>query len=166
MWDHSPSQPAPARPPARPLPVVVGKDIKIKKFPSFYRTVACWISAARPVWSKNEKNRVSSRRDLKPVCTVSRSSVYTGTGTVVYDMKCRFALRAKSGAFGALCVVGTWVPGSARFASQDRRLRRAIVPYRTGTGNQISNTHPVITDGQRDGESEQEICPGLLLLTS
>ena len=25
----------------------------------------------------------------------------------VYDMKCRLALQAKSGAFGAVCVVGT-----------------------------------------------------------
>ena len=58
------------------------------------------------------------------------------------------------------------VPGSARFASSDWRRRRAIVPYRTGTGNQISNTHPVITDRQTETESEQEICPGLLLLTS
>ena len=76
---------------------------------------------------------------------------------------------------------------SARFPSQERRLRRRVrgawghdfraqlalraktgtfgaPSYRTGTVPVIKkcHTHPVITDG----ENEQEICPGLLLLTS
>ena len=98
-----------------------------------------------------KKNRESAVIGIlgfqKPVCTVV--AVYNNTGTVlVYDMKCRLALRAKSGAFGAVCV---WWGHDfrAQLALRAKTGAFGAPSYRTGTGNQKRQTHPVITDGRR-----------------
>ena len=95
------------------------------------------------------------------------------------------AFRAKGGAYGAAKVGGRApVRCSARFASQERRLRRRVHGGYMSSGLSLRakarrlrrhRTVPVpvpgnrkMTDTSRDyrqteTESEQEICPGLLL---
>ena len=99
--DHSPSQPA------APAPHSGGgqghKNKKIRSFTERWPEFRLGPGRCDQKMKKIE-SEVIGIPNSKPVW-YTVVAVYTGTG--IYDMKCRLALRAKSDAFGAVCVVGT-----------------------------------------------------------